>query len=84
MAAHDLLDGLAGLVSVVEGDRRHVVVQDVRLDDAVQQLPPDEPELSVDGGGGAPDVVPRLVGVVRERGVGVLEEGDGNYGTRRY
>jgi hypothetical protein len=76
--AHDELDSLGGLVGVVEGDGADVVVQDVRLDDAVQQRAPDEPELAVYGGGGAADVVPALGPVVRERRVGVLEEGDGD------
>lgn len=82
MPAHDLLDGLAGLVGVVERDRRHVVVQHVRLDDAVQELPSDEAEFTVDGGRGAADVVPRLAGVVGKRGVGVLQESDGDCWVR--
>lgn len=35
MPAHNGLDGLGGLVGVVEGDSAHVVVEDVGLDDAV-------------------------------------------------
>jgi hypothetical protein len=63
---------------VVEGDGRDVVVQDVRLDDAVHQVAADEAELAVDGGRGAAGEGPGVTGVVRERGVGVLEEGDGD------
>jgi hypothetical protein len=80
--AHYGLDGLGGLVSVVERDGADVVVQDVRLDDAVEQLTPDEAELAVDGGGGAADEVPLIRRVVRQRGVGVLEEGDADYWGR--
>jgi len=76
--AHDRLDRLAGLVGVVEGDDGDVVVQDVRLDDAVEELAADEAEFAVDGGGGAAGKVPRLAGVVGEGGVGVLEVGDGD------
>ena len=76
--AHDGLDGLGGLVGVVEGDRADVVVQHVGLDDAVQQLAPDEPELTIDRGRGAAHVVPALGGVVRDGRVGVLQVGDGN------
>lgn len=78
MATHDLLDGLGSLVGVVEWDGRHIVMQDVGLDNAVQQLATDEAELAVDGRGRTADVVPRLGGVMRERRVGVLEEGDGD------
>nr|POF17551.1 hypothetical protein CFP56_12965 [Quercus suber] len=53
VVAHDLLDGLGGLVGVVEGDGGDVVVQHVGLDDAVHEVAPDEAELAVDGGGGA-------------------------------
>lgn len=78
VAAHDGLDGLGGLVGVVEGDGADVVVQDVRLDDAVQQVAADEAELAVDGCGGALDKGPLLAGVVGQGRVGVLQEGDGN------
>ena len=84
MAAHDGLDGLRGLVGVVEGDRADVVVQHVRLDDAVQERAAHEPELAVDGGRGAAHVVPASGRVVGERGVGVLEVGDGNWGFVRF
>jgi hypothetical protein len=47
-------------------------VQDVRLDDAVEEVAPDEAEVAVDGGGGAADVVPRARFVVGQRRVGVL------------
>lgn len=76
--AHDGADGIGGLVGVVERDGADVVVEDVRLDDAVEEVTADEAHLAIDGGGGATDVVPLLGGVVRQRGVGVLEEGDGN------
>lgn len=76
MAAHDRLDGLGGQVGVVEGDGADVVVQDVRLDDAVEDVAADEAEVAVDGGGGAADVVPGRRFVVGEGGVGVLEVGD--------
>ncbi|KFY25027.1 hypothetical protein V491_01926, partial [Pseudogymnoascus sp. VKM F-3775] len=58
VAAHDGLDGLGGQVGVVEGDGADVVVQDVGLDDAVEEVAPDEAEVAVDGGGSAADVVP--------------------------
>jgi hypothetical protein len=58
MAAHDGLDGLGCEIGVVEGDGADVVVQDVRLDDAVEDVATDEAEVAVDGGGGAADVVP--------------------------
>lgn len=52
VAAHHSLDGLAGLVRVVEGDGADVVVQNVGLDDAVEDVTADEAKVTVDGGGG--------------------------------
>ncbi len=78
VTAHDLLDGLTGLVGIVEGNGGDVVVQNMGLDDAVEKLAAHEAKLAVDRGGGATDVVPRFARVVWERGVCVLKEGDGN------
>ena len=80
MRTHDGLDGLGGLVGVVEGDGGDVVVQDMGFHNAVQQLAADEAEFAVDGCGGAAGVGPGGGGVVGEAGVGVLEEGDGDCG----
>ena len=82
--AHDRLDGLGSLIGVVEGDGRDVVVQHVRLNDAVQKVAPDEAEFAVDGGGGAAGKGPGVGFVVGERRVGVLEEGDGDYCTCKW
>lgn len=78
VVAHDVLDGLAGLVGVVEGDVADIVVQNVGLDDAVEDVAADKAEVTVDGGGGSADEVPNLGLVVGEGRVGVLEESDGN------
>jgi hypothetical protein len=80
--AHDRLDGLGGLIGMVEGDGGDVVVEDVGLDDAVEDLTTNEAELAVNGSGGATGEVPGLAGVVREGRVGVLEVGDGDCWTR--
>ena len=82
MRTHDGLDGLGGLVGVVEGDGGDVVVQHMGFHNAVQQLAADEAEFAVDGCGGAARVGPGGGGVVGEAGVGVLEEGDGDWGRR--
>ena len=79
VGAHDGPDGVRGLVGVVKGDGGDVVVQHVRLDDAVEELAADEAELAVNGGGGPTRKVPRLGLVVRERGIRVLEVGDGDW-----
>lgn len=83
VAAHDGLDGLGGLVGVVEGDGADVVMQDVGLDDAVQQVAADETKLAVDGRGGALDKGPLLAGVVGQGRVGVLQESDGNWNNNQ-
>lgn len=76
VAAHDRLDGLGGLVSVVEGNGADIVVQNVGLDDTMQQVAADEAELTIDGCSGALDKGPLLAGIVGQSRVGVLEEGD--------
>ena len=78
MLAHHWLDGFSSLIGVVERDGGDVMVQDVSLDDAVEQLTADEAELAIDGRCGAAGKVPGRAVVVRERRVGVLEVGDGN------
>lgn len=80
VTAHDGLDGLGGFVGVVEGDGADVVVEHVGFDDAMEELAADEAEFAVDGGCGAARVGPAGGGVVGERGVGVLQEGDGDCG----
>jgi hypothetical protein len=77
--AHNGLDGLGSLVGMVEWDSADVVVEDVGLDDAVEKLAANEAELSIDCSGSAAGVCPGGWGVVRECGIGVLEEGDRNY-----
>lgn len=79
VAAHDLLDGLAGFVGVVEGDGADIVVEDVGLDDSVEDVTADETKVTVDGGSGTTGKVPDLGLVVGEGGVGVLEVSDGHY-----
>ena len=77
--SHDLLDGLAGLIGVVEGDGADIVVENVGLNDTVEDVTADEAEVTVDGGGGTAGEVPDIRLVVREGGIGVLEVGDGDY-----
>lgn len=78
VVAHDGLDGLSSLVSVVERNGRDVVVEDVGLDDTVEKVATNEAELAVNGGSGSTSEGPGVGIVVRKRGIGVLEEGDGN------
>lgn len=78
VSSHDWLDGLGGLVGVVEGDGGDVVVEDVGLDDAVKQVTTDETELAVNGCGGTTGKGPGGGVIVRQSGIGVLEESDGN------
>lgn len=77
--AHDRLDSLAGLVGVVEGDCADVVVKDVGLDDAVEELTTDETEFTIDGCSRTADIIPAASLIVRKGGIGMLEVGDGNY-----
>jgi hypothetical protein len=77
--AHHWLDGLRGLVGVVEGDGADIVMENVGLDDAVEELAADETEFAIDSSGGSTDIVPGLVGVMRKRWIGMLEVSDGNF-----
>jgi hypothetical protein len=79
VVAHDWLDGLGSLISVVEWDGGDVVVEDVGLDDAMEEVAADEAEFTIDSRGSATDVVPGLASVMWERWVGVLKVSDGNY-----
>lgn len=66
---------------MVEGDGADVVVQDVGLNDAVEEVAADETELAVNGRGGTTSEGPSLAVVVGKGRVGVLEEGDGDCGS---
>ena len=78
MAAHDGFDGLRGLIGVIEGNGGNVVMEDVRFYDPMHQSATDETEFTVDGRGRAAGVAPRFGGIMGERRIGVLEEGDGH------
>ena len=47
MFTHDRLNGLGSLVGVVEGNGANIVVEHVRLDDAVQEGSANESEFSI-------------------------------------
>ena len=79
MLAHDRLNGLGGLVGMIEGDSGHIVVKDVGLNNAVHEMTADEAKFAVNGRGGTAGKGPCVGLVMRERRVGVLEERDGNY-----
>jgi hypothetical protein len=79
VAAHDGLDSLGGLTSVVEGDGADVVVEDVRLNDVVEEVGTDGPKVAVDSRSGTTGECPGVGGVVRKGRVSVLKEGDGDY-----
>lgn len=78
VVAHDTLDGIGGLISVVEGNVADVVVQDVSLNDAVEDVTADKAKVTVNGGGGTAGKVPHFRLIVGKSRVGVLEEGDGD------
>ena len=78
MLAHDRLDGLGGLVGVVEGNGGYKVVKDVGLDDTVEERTADETELAVNGCGSTACKCPGVSFVVRECGISVLEVRNGH------
>lgn len=64
---------------MVEWDGADIVMKDMGLNDTVEEVRADGPEVAVNGCRCATSKIPRVVGVVRQRGVGVLQVGDGNY-----
>ena len=78
MLAHDWLDGFGRLISMVERDGGDVVVQDVSLDYAMEELSTDEAELAIDRCCGAACEIPGFWLVVWEGGISVLKVGDGD------
>ena len=76
--AHNRLNSLGSLISVIKGNGADIMVQDVGLDNTVEEVAADESKLAVDGGGGAAHEVPLVGGIVGKRRIGVLQEGDGN------
>lgn len=77
--AHNRTDGVRSLVGVVKGNGRDVVVEDVRLDDAMKKVTADEATLAINGSSSTTDKVPLFGVIVGESRVGVLEKGDGDY-----
>lgn len=71
-------DGFGGFIGMVEWNRRDEVVQDVRFDDAVQEMATDKAELAIDGRSSSTGKVPGFSGVVGKRWISVLEVCDGN------
>lgn len=76
--AHDRLDGLGGFIGIIEGDGADIVVKDVSLNDAVEQVSANKAHLTINSSSSSTDKIPLLGGVVRQSWVSVLEEGDGN------
>lgn len=82
MQPHYLLNGLAGLVGVVEWDGADIVVQNVCLDNTVENVTANKSEVAVNSGSCSAGEIPSFGVIMRESGVGVLKVGDGN--CRRY
>jgi hypothetical protein len=68
---------------MIERDSRHEMVADVGPDDVMEEVGVNEAEVAVDCGGGAAGEGPGAVAVMREGAVGVLEEGDCDYGVMK-
>ena len=81
--AHDGANGLASLVRVVEGNGADVMVEDVCLDNAVEEVAANPAHVAIDGRSGAANEVPLLSLVVGQGRIGVLQESDGNCVNQR-
>lgn len=78
MLSHDRLDGLGRFIGVVEGNGGDVVVEDVSLNDAVEEMTANESKLAIDGGGRTPSEIPAVGLVVRQARIRVLQVRDGH------
>lgn len=78
MAAHDLLNGFGGFISVVERNSADIVMKDMGFDDAMENVSADKSKFAIDGRSGSTNIIPGISGIVRQSGVCMLEEGDGN------
>jgi hypothetical protein len=76
--SHDRLDRLGGLIGVVEWNRANIVVKNMGFNDAVKESSTDEAKFSIDCCSSSAGVGPGCWCVVRQCGIGVLEEGDGH------
>ncbi len=79
MLAHDGLNGFGGLICVVKRDSGDVVMEDMSLDDAVQELAANETKLAIYRSSSTTSIVPCLRLIVRKRRIGMLEKGDGHF-----
>jgi hypothetical protein len=70
--AHDLLDCFAGLVGVVKRNGGDIVVENMCLDNAVEEITTDETEFTIDCRGGTSGVCPGRGFVMRKGWVCVL------------
>lgn len=78
MLTHNWLYGLSGLVSVVEGDCRDIVVENVGLDDSVKERTTNEAKFAIDCCSGATSEGPGMRIIVRKGRVSMLKVRDGN------
>lgn len=70
--SHDGFDGFSRLASMVERDGGNSMMQNVRFDNIVEEVVPDETKITVDSGRSSTDVVPRFGLVMGQRGIGVV------------
>jgi hypothetical protein len=78
VVAHHTLDSVGGLIGVIEGNVADIVVQNVGLNDAVENVAANEAKVTVNSGSGTTGKVPHFRLVVGKSGISVLEESDGN------
>lgn len=78
MFSHDRLDGFGRFIGVIEWDGGDVMMEDMSLDDAVEEVSSDESKFPIDGRCCSSCEVPGFRLVVRQGWIGVLEIGDGH------
>lgn len=79
--AHDGLDSLGGFVCMVEGNGGDVMMENVGLDDAMEELATNKAKFAVDGRSGATSKGPGMRVVVRKGRVSVLEVRDHDFSS---
>ena len=79
MFAHDWLDGLSGLICMIERYGANVMVKNMSLNDPMEKLPANKPKLPINCRCCASCICPGGRGVVRQGRICMLQESDGHF-----
>lgn len=79
MLPHDRLDGFRRLICVIEWDCGNIVMKNVGFDNAVEKLAANKTKFAIYRSSSTTGVGPGMGLIMRERRIGMLEVGDGDF-----